>query len=63
MTGGRRPVEARGTVLTHEDMRGRNTFDRPDEVRPTPLPVSLNRDAVQVQLPPHSVAALEVRAS
>jgi alpha-N-arabinofuranosidase len=63
MAGSKRPLEARGTVLTHEDMRARNTFDRPDDVRPAPLTASVVRDAVLVQLPKHSVAAVEIRVS
>jgi alpha-N-arabinofuranosidase len=59
--GGRRPVEARATVLTHADMRGRNTFDAPDEVRPASLAVTVSGDAVVLTLPKHSVAAVEVR--
>ena len=59
--GGRRPVEARATVLTHGDMRGRNTFENPDEVRPTSLAVAVSGDAVALQLPKHSVASVEIR--
>jgi alpha-L-arabinofuranosidase len=44
-------------------MRARNTFDRPDDVRPAPLTASIVRDAVLVQLPKHSVAAVEIRVS
>jgi alpha-N-arabinofuranosidase len=61
ITGGRRPAEARGTVLTHSDMRARNTFEHPDEVRPASLAVVVRGDTISVELPKHSVAALEVR--
>ena len=53
--------EVRGTVLTHDDMRGRNTFERPDDVRLAPLPVKTAGDSLLVDLPKHSVAAMEVR--
>jgi alpha-N-arabinofuranosidase len=55
--------EVRGTVLTHDDMRGRNTFERPDEVRLSALAVKLDGATVLVDLPKHSVAAVEVRLS
>jgi alpha-N-arabinofuranosidase len=61
MTGGRQPVEARGTALTHDDMRGRNTFEDPDAVRPGSLAATVTGNALSVTLPRHSVAALEIR--
>ena len=39
LAGGAHLREARATVLTHEDMRATNTFDRPDEVAPAALAV------------------------
>ena len=50
-----------GTVLTHDDMRARNTFDKPDDVRPASLPVKIDGAVVLVDLPKHSVAALELQ--
>jgi len=44
-------------------MRARNTFDRPDVVRPSPLPVKIDGASVLVDLPKHSVAALELQLS
>jgi alpha-N-arabinofuranosidase len=61
VAGGRRAVEACGTVLTHSDMRARNTFEHPDEVTPASLTVTVRGDTVGVTLPKHSVAALDVR--
>jgi alpha-L-arabinofuranosidase len=61
VTGGRRPVESRGTVLTHADMRARNTFERPNEVEPAPLAAQVTGDTVAVVMPKHSVAALDLR--
>jgi alpha-L-arabinofuranosidase len=60
LAGGARPSEARGTILTHGDMRARNTFERPDEVKLAPLTVRVSGDAVLVELPKHSVAAVDV---
>jgi alpha-N-arabinofuranosidase len=61
VAGGGRPVEARGAVLTHSDMRARNTFEHPDEVRPATLAVHVTGDTAAVVLPKHSVAAVELR--
>jgi alpha-L-arabinofuranosidase len=60
-TGGARASEGRGTVLTHSDMRARNTFDAPDEVRLSPLPVQVSGDNLVVEIPKHSVAAIEIQ--
>ena len=53
--------EVRGRVLTHADMRGANTFEKPNEVVPATLPATLAQGAVQVTIPSKSVAALELR--
>ena len=58
--GGARATEGRGTVLTHADMRARNTFERPDEVALATLTVTVDRDSVLVEIPRHSVVALEI---
>jgi alpha-L-arabinofuranosidase len=59
--GGARASEARGTVLTHRDMRARNTFENPDEVRPASLAVNVGGDSVVVELPKQSVTAIEIQ--
>ena len=61
LTGGARAVEGRGTVLTHSDMRARNTFENPNEVRPASLAVDVSGDTAAVVLPRHSVAAVELQ--
>ena len=61
LAGGAQASEARAMVLTHDDMRGRNTFQHPDEVRLAPLAVTLAREGVSVTLPKHSVTALEIQ--
>lgn len=63
LAGGARALEGRGTLLTHDDMRARNTFDKTHEVRPSPLPVAVSGAAVVVELPRQSVAAIEMRVS
>lgn len=60
LAGGSRAMEGRGQVLTHSDMRATNTFDRPDEVKLAPLPVTLSGDVVSVTVPKQSVVALEL---
>jgi alpha-L-arabinofuranosidase len=59
ISGGSRPAEARGTVLAHSDMRGENTFSRPDEVKPAALPATVSGDGIEVVLPKRSVAVVE----
>jgi alpha-N-arabinofuranosidase len=56
-------IEGRGRVLTNADMRARNTFDRPDEVKPAPLSVQIRGGWVQVALPKQSIASLDLRLS
>jgi len=61
VAGSMRPSEGRGTVLTHSAMNAANTFDKPDEVRPAPINVTISGDTATVSLPKHSVAALQLR--
>jgi alpha-N-arabinofuranosidase len=53
--------EARGIILTHADMTARNTFDRPEEVKLAPFPVTLRGGALETAIPKHSIVLLEVR--
>ena len=57
---GARATEGRGTVLTHGDMRARNTFEAPEEVRLAPLAVAVASNSVLVEIPKHAVAAFEI---
>ncbi len=61
LTGGARPVEARGIVLTHQDMRATNTFAKPEEVKPAAHPVKVAGDAIELVLPKHSVTRVDCR--
>ena len=45
------------------EMTARNTFDRPEEVKLVPLPVTLRGSVVEVVLPKHAVVSLEVKVS
>ena len=61
LAGGGRVAEGRGTVLTHEDMTARNTFDDPDNVTLAELSVQIRGDAAHVTIPKQAVVALELR--
>ena len=56
-----RSSEGRGTVLTHPAMNAASAFEKPDEVRPQPLHVTISGDSATVTLPRQSVAALQLR--
>jgi alpha-L-arabinofuranosidase len=59
-SGGASAREGRGTVLTHADMRARNTFERTNEVTLAMLPTTIGGNAMTVSIPKHSVIALDV---
>ena len=61
LEGGGRVAEARGRVLTHEDMKATNTFDRPNNVTLGPVTVEANADGARVTIPARAVVALELR--
>jgi alpha-L-arabinofuranosidase len=61
LTGGARPVEARGLVLTHQDMRATNTFAKPEEVKPVAHPVKLGADTIELSLAKQSVSLVDCR--
>lgn len=54
-------AEGRGQVLTHPDMRARNSFEKPEEVRLAPLTVVNRAAGVEVTIPKQAVAALQLR--
>jgi alpha-N-arabinofuranosidase len=54
-------TETRGVVLTHADMTARNTFDRPEEVKLAPIPVTLRGGQIEVAIPKHAIVSLEVK--
>ena len=60
LSGGGRVIEGRGSVLTHEDMTAANTFDDPNNVVLSELPVQIHGSAARVTLPRQSVVALEL---
>jgi alpha-N-arabinofuranosidase len=59
LAGGVRATEARGLVLTHQDMRATNTFADPDEVKPAAHPVRVVANALELSLPKHAVVLVE----
>ena len=56
-------VEGRGTVLTNADMTARNSFERPDEVRPQPFAVAVKGQGIEVSIPKAAVVSLELTIS
>ena len=52
--------EARGRVLTHENMRAANTFEAPETVMPLALEAQASGGAVRFRLPAKSVVAIEI---
>ena len=50
----------RATTLTHEDIRGHDTFERPDAVRPVTSTGSAGGPTPAYDFPAASVTALEV---
>jgi alpha-L-arabinofuranosidase len=47
-------------VLTHDDVAAANTFQHPNAVTPSPLPVSVAGDGFSVVIPKQAVAAIEM---
>jgi alpha-L-arabinofuranosidase len=60
LAGQSRATEARGTVLTHSDMRATNSFAHPDVVKPEALAVEIRPDRVTFRMPEKSVVAVEL---
>jgi alpha-N-arabinofuranosidase len=61
VAGGATLREARATVLTHEDMRASNTFDKPDEVRIGSLAAAVAGDAATLNIPKQAVVAVTLQ--
>jgi alpha-N-arabinofuranosidase len=56
--GAREPA---GRVLTHQDPHAENSFDSPEEVQPTELPVTATGNELRARIPKNSVASIEVQ--
>jgi alpha-N-arabinofuranosidase len=56
-------AEARAVVLTHAESNAHNSFDRPREVAPASLSVTIRGGAAEVVIPKHAVVAIELRLS
>jgi alpha-N-arabinofuranosidase len=63
LSGGARLREARATVLTHEDKRATNTFERPDEVALAPLSATVSGDTATVSIPGQAVVAVSLQVA
>lgn len=63
LAGGARVIEARGTVLTHDDLAAANTFENPNRVEPTELAVRVAGGAAEVTVPTKAVVALELQVA
>jgi alpha-L-arabinofuranosidase len=51
-----------GRVLTSQNIQDHNTFQHPDQVKPTPFKdAKFRRGSLEVTLPPASVVVLEVK--
>jgi alpha-N-arabinofuranosidase len=60
LASGAKSTEARGRVLTHDDVAAANTFQHPNAVTPSPLPVSVAGDGFSVVIPKQAVAGIEI---
>jgi alpha-N-arabinofuranosidase len=61
VAGGASLREGRATVLTHQDMRATNTFDRPDEVGLAPLALRVSGNTASVTIPKQAVVAVSLQ--
>lgn len=57
---GARPRSATGRRLTSPDVRDHNTFENPGRVRPTTFTPGLRGSELRLQLPAHSVNAIDI---
>jgi alpha-N-arabinofuranosidase len=62
LLGGARAEGAKARILA-KDIRGLNTFDKPDQVRPVDFPVKASGASLGLELPAASVMALELALS
>jgi alpha-N-arabinofuranosidase len=63
LANGAHAQEARGQVLTHQDMRATNTFATPDEVKPAAHSVKISADMLQLTIPKQSVVLVQCEIS
>ncbi len=61
LSGGARLREGRATVLTHDDMRATNSFERPDEVKLAALSVEAAGDSATLTIPKQAVVAVSLQ--
>jgi len=63
LSSGARAQDAKGQVLTHQDMRATNNFTAPEEVKPVAHPVKILGNGLELTLPKHSVALIQCELS
>jgi len=61
LSGGARLREVRASVLTHEDMRATNTFERPNEVGLAALAAQVSGDTATITIPTQAVVAVSLQ--
>jgi alpha-L-arabinofuranosidase len=61
LSGGAHLREARGTVLTHQDMHATNTFEKPDEVGLADWAVQVSGDIATFTIPKQAVVAVSLQ--
>jgi alpha-N-arabinofuranosidase len=61
LSGGARLREAKATVLTHEDMRATNTFEKPNEVGLAALATQVSGDLATLTIPTKAVVAVSLQ--
>lgn len=61
LPSGTRAAEARGSVLTNDELAAHNTFDDPETVKPTPCSVEAGAQEWRHTFPPASITALRLR--
>jgi alpha-N-arabinofuranosidase len=61
VSGGAGLREARGRVLTHEDMHATNTFEKPNEVGLSDLVARVSGDTATVTIPKQAVVAVSLQ--
>ncbi len=60
---GAAPAGAAARIIHHPDFNAANTFEQPDLITPSAHPAALSGSGLTIELPPLSVATVEVRLS
>jgi len=57
---GAKVQKATGLRLWSQNVRDHNSFDRPEQVKPSPFSLELKRNDFRIQLPAHSLSAIQM---